>query len=65
MKIFNFEIPGVPNAIGDWFSSMKINERLYETDDKFANYGIESFSFTKQIASAALSALPLTVFYVG
>lgn len=63
MKIFNFEIPGVPNLIGDWFTSMKVNLRLYESDDKFSNYGIESMAFIKQVTQAALSGLPLTVFY--
>jgi len=43
MKIFNFEIPGMPNLVTNIFESWDVNPKLYGTDDKFANYGIESF----------------------
>ena len=65
MKIFNFEIPGVPNLIGTWFESMSVNLRLYESEEKFSNYGIDSFAFVKQFTQALLSATPLALFYLA
>ena len=65
MKIFNFEIPGVPSLTSTWFSSMSVNLRLYESEEKFSNYGIDSFAFVKQFTQSLLSATPLAVFYLA
>ena len=40
LKIFNFEIPYVPDLVENWFKVMDVNLRLYESDEKFSNYGI-------------------------
>jgi len=65
MKIFNFEIPGVPNLVSSWFKSMSVNLRLYESEEKFSNYGIDSFAFVKQFAQSFISATPLALFYLA
>lgn len=42
MKIFNFEIPGVPNLVEDLFESWKISPKVYTSNERFQNYGIET-----------------------
>jgi len=61
LKIFNFELPRIPNLVSNWYS---LDFHEFTINNKFKEYGIEVYAFANITLSSFISFLPLFVFYI-